>query len=372
MLWFVMLATAGDTAPSARALLPQTVAPQHHSPLTVVWTSSNGAERKTHGLFWSHIPKTSTTFGRTVFAYACHPPETFANVSTHYPPQPEAGTCDRLSRQQNELVDEVARARHLDQAAHPTPVPTRNRVTTRTWYHLGVPTESEPIIRVAPGVSIVTLLRKPAMRIRSEFRMMMTCAPYDLDRCRAGPGTNNATGTSWGWERSVRARALLAINETARRNPNASEYESAQSYASALAPENGLWGCQTKMLLGYGCHEAHEPTLAEREHAMRLVRGIEPGMAFVGLIERYAESVCLFHAIHGGPLFAFEVEHNSSRAMKEPSSSADSVFEGGSADPDVELYTLAADRFEREVREHRSEMESCLSSLALPTAASRG
>jgi len=357
--------------PSARALLPQEFATPQRSPSSVVWTPSTGAERKTHGLFWSHIPKTSTTFGRTIFAYACQPAEQFANVSTHIPPQPETGSCDRLSAQQNRLVDQFALYRHMDEDKR-SYVPSRRGPVVRTWYHLGAPTaaDDEGRSEVAPGVAVVTLLRKPSMRIRSEFRMMMTCAPHDVDTCHAGPAVNPTPGTDWGWEWAVRSRALRALFDAYQSDPNVSETVSAQRYADALSSDNALWGCQTRMLLGYGCHESHEPTADERAYAMKLMRGSEPGVGFVGLTERYAESVCLFHAINGGSLFAFEVEsHNATRASTEPASPVDSIFDGQDNDPDVQLYDLAVARFERELRAHRSDMTACLAALPAPTKA---
>ena len=59
----------------------------------------------------------------------------------------------------------------------------------------------------------------------------------------------------------------------------------------------GVAGCATRMLLGGKCARArHVKTAFPVGRAMGAVRQL----AFVGLQERWADSVCLFHAMLGG------------------------------------------------------------------------
>jgi len=168
------------------------------------------------------------------------------------------------------------------------------------------------------------------------------------------------------------------------------------AFRRVLIERNALYGCQTKMILGVGCHESHALTPSEMQRARQYVSSGE--LAFVGLSERYQESVCLFHVMHGGPLWDFEAHlpaHEPSSYMDadavaravmpnpedeaprtsfaatvrdavtlSASGTTEADFEGGSDDPDNEIYALAVRRFDASIAEHRYEMESCLRALA--------
>ena len=66
----------------------------------------------------------------------------------------------------------------------------------------------------------------------------------------------------------------------------------------------GLRGCMTKMVLGKQCSERYQLTNADLEEAKRLVRS---ELAFVGIVEKWQESVRLFHSLHGGKLYSDEI-----------------------------------------------------------------
>ena len=59
----------------------------------------------------------------------------------------------------------------------------------------------------------------------------------------------------------------------------------------------GIAGCATKMLLGHQCASTHPITDADVAKAVRIVK---EGFAYVGLLEHWATSVCLFHATFRG------------------------------------------------------------------------
>ena len=58
------------------------------------------------------------------------------------------------------------------------------------------------------------------------------------------------------------------------------------------------------MVLGKQCSERYALTSADLEEAKRIVRS---EIAFVGIVERWKESVRLFHSMHGGPLYNEEL-----------------------------------------------------------------
>ena len=66
----------------------------------------------------------------------------------------------------------------------------------------------------------------------------------------------------------------------------------------------GLRGCMTKMILGKQCSERYQLTNSDLEEAKRLVRS---ELAFVGIAEKWQESVRLFHSLHGGQLHSDEI-----------------------------------------------------------------
>ena len=93
-----------------------------HGPMAK-WTPAAGTHQSLSNIFWTHIPKTSTTFSRTVFSYACGvTADDFAATSTHAPPRPSPGACSaRLSAEQDGIVN--------------ASIATGNS----TWFHLPVP-----------------------------------------------------------------------------------------------------------------------------------------------------------------------------------------------------------------------------------------
>ena len=102
-------------------------------------TSQNDQLIADHGgIFWTHIPKTSTSFGRTIFSWAC--PDyaaRFAQVGTSHPPY-LFSTCGRISNFTLALSSE----KHYG------------------WFHY-------PVFPNARSLAIVALFRSPEQRPRS-------------------------------------------------------------------------------------------------------------------------------------------------------------------------------------------------------------
>jgi len=95
----------------------------------------------------------------------------------------------------------------------------------------------------------------------------------------------------------------------------------------------------------------------------RVVDFIEREMAFVGLLEEWEKTICLFHASFGGPLFAAELMNvrptavgNGGRASQYNESELGDVLDAA----DQAVYAAAKRRFERDVRDHHEDISQCL------------
>ena len=381
----VLLCTALRAVVCASVGLPSMIEPEgreHYDPSVPLPSGAIGYYTPTHStqqltnIFWSHIPKTSTTFARTVFSYACGPQsDDFVHTRSDSIPRPYPGSCSgRLSAEQDKI--------------------TRSGRSI-SWYHMPVPWERTSDTSVIPSTTkqVVTLLRNPSARMRSEFLLQagpdgfICCAPINIE--------DYLPGTSWGWDRLHRTPAILAAQgrqihwanvvdaswhlQDAPANATLSTpRKRAQAYRQLLHNEDALYGCQTKMLLGYGCHEARILTPLDRELARRLVLSVTPGLAFVGFTERYAESVCLFHAMFGGTAYNFETDPDYTPSLATAGASRDLLeqqpgasdeltaddFHGGAADPDEEIYHLATQRFDEAIADNRDEVNRCLAQMA--------
>lgn len=105
----------------------------------------------------------------------------------------------------------------------------------------------------------------------------------------------------------------------------------------------GLRGCMTKMVLGRQCSEKYQLTHADLQEAKRIV---SEELAFVGLTERWHESVRLFHSMHGGILHSEEL-YIRTRESPPAIENVRTALDGSSYDYfDEELYRTAMETFE--------------------------
>jgi hypothetical protein len=123
----------------------------------------------------------------------------------------------------------------------------------------------------------------------------------------------------------------------------------------------GVLGCQTKMLTGHSCLSSlpsHQlPQLVEKAKEI-----LSTHMAFVGLTERWAESICLFHAMYGGHTSQFEFTNSRPALIDEndlPIRIHQSQF--NLTDPyDNQIYQWAEHWFEEQKQFHQKEVTKCL------------
>jgi len=323
-------------------------------------------------MFWPHVPKTSTTFARTIFSYACGPDaDDIAAIDTIRPPFIQNGTCsDALSQQQMQVAQQMMSDHHA-----------------ATWYHMPLPQAAGPASGPSSRVSAIMLLRKPGQRLRSAMAQMETC-PHPCTCCSdSGSESDGIYGVSWGWNhltytqtwqtahglRHAFAGESFAFDGDPRYTNDTTLYTTfarQRKYLMQLRNNHSLHGCQTKFVLGYGCHESHDLTQDEIDRAVNYVRD---SAAYVGIMERYGESVCLFHAMHGGPLYEAELKgldlERAAHPREHPWAQrhmGDMELSMLATDPaDDALYLAATQRFDSLVLKHSADMRECMRQVAL-------
>ena len=377
MLTVALFPLAAVPPPEQGAMTPSTPEELY----TVLWTPPHNPKRLTN-LFWSHVPKTSTTFSRTFFSYACGANRTIT---------------PRFRRRSRRCLRK-ARAQPRSPRSRTTSSTARRAMPGHTWYHQEVPWTKGNTPQTS--VRAVTLLREPAARMHSEYRHLASPEGYI---CCGSREKSTMPGQHWGWDDEARRIAIATAHGKTIEGewwlPVDGMHDwmkpsnvRLSKYRDVLQTRASLYGCQTKMLIGVGCHESHNLTATDVERARKYVRS--PNLAFVGLMERYMESVCLFHAQHGGPLYSFEVflerpaEETSIHVLESAHASGlvnDYIFGkiqdefraaprddttvndfkvSSSVDPDVEIYELARQRFEAGLAEHRQHVDECMRSVA--------
>ena len=131
----------------------------------------------------------------------------------------------------------------------------------------------------------------------------------------------------------------------------------------------GVKGCQARMLSGSYCaSEANSPFTAL--DGLRLSRTVIHRMGFIGLTERWDESVCLFHAMYGGEVFEVEFQNNRPSdtirqiryepKIRHPSPILQEHIDMIEDPVDSLAYTWALRWFDEQLRYHSQAVESCL------------
>ena len=123
----------------------------------------------------------------------------------------------------------------------------------------------------------------------------------------------------------------------------------------------GIPGCTTRMMLGGKCARAkHVQQTFNRHRAAAAVRAL----AFVGILERWRDSICLFHKMHGGlPRdIEFAMTHSTQShrvAVQKPGTLFDaptpydeSVLDGVEDPDDEAVYAAALETFAAEMRRY--------------------
>lgn len=248
---------------------------------------------------WLHVPKTGTSFMNTVWHYACTLPAA-------------ASASDFASMYEKQFAARYPPAAHCTAMLDHSPA-THKPMGDGEW-------------AAHPG-AFVTMLREPSARLVSAFKhgrhCIQDCSPeMELDSpCRA-----------------VRDNRRFYKCKALRRAKSLREY----------AAEPAARGCTARMLIGHACNDPLG--LLANETARAVERLASGGFAFVGLVEEWDLSVCLFHRLLGGTprpqeFTAVRVNKASGAMLRRPS------LLGGLADEwDEAVYVAGRARFRRQVR----------------------
>ena len=297
------------------------------------WSSALSAKSALlRDVFWVHVPKTGSSFSRTIFSYACGPDSfPYDQVSSALVPK-IAGDCSGMRSKLQAGVD-------------------------HSWFHMPVPPQLQ-----ATGRSVVMMLRPPRQRLLSASGHIATCSVRQKPRCmccagkwddwtiqNVGHGDASVQGNSWGWSQGDRQ---LAVDATKERG--------LAGYMDVLGRRNALTGCYAKMMNGIGCNEEYQLSADKVQKAADFV---EHKASFVGMTGRFEESICLFHAMYGGTLYHFEAKEFVI-ARGEPREPHDESALGDWEDEeDNVVYAAGSRRFAKDLAAHDEQVRSCMATL---------
>lgn len=257
------------------------------------------SDRKT--IRWLHIPKTGTSFANIVWHYGC--PDiprnaSVANYKTHF----EGALDNAYPIQENcpYLVDH-------------TPA-THKPIGEKEWEdHHG---------------SFVSMFREPTSRIESAFNYhkhcIQDCNPENDDMWKCPRIRDHRNDRACKSVKSAKCLTQYALAEPAQ-------------------------GCQTKMIYGIPCTGAMAMDPVKRKLAAQRVKN---GFAFVGLVEEWELSLCLFHRVLGGHPFPVESDHVREGSSSQGGNCSVQVESqlGEQKDPvDTLVYNAAKEKFEQQV-----------------------
>ena len=294
-------------------------------PYDIVWQRSGPAPEELRAIYLVHVPKTATTFMRTVLSYACGPKAYgFAHVGTGNPVRIN-GDCHGM--------------RSPLQAG-----------SSHGWMHMPVPHSLRSSLQ-----HVVVHFRKPSQRLLSATHHIVRCAarPQGCSCCSEGGGIQ-PRGGSWGWSGEDRSRAISTAGSGG-----------AAGVVKMLHRVHAATGCMTKMLLGIGCQQRYDLTPEKVQQAVGYVGQI----GFVALMSgphAYERSVCLLHARFGGSVYPFEVPCYSDEAREEYDESV--LGDIADKDEDNAVYAAAVARFESEWDRLRDQTEGCMQAVRARTS----
>ena len=122
----------------------------------------------------------------------------------------------------------------------------------------------------------------------------------------------------------------------------------------------GITGCQTRMLTGYACASLQSPA----DKLERALNALSTRFVFMGLTERWTESMCLFHAMYGGRVLPVEFENAHPTDPTQYLTDADRLFLQSNAsdvDPyDARVFDYVTRWFEEQLAVHHRYVIECV------------
>lgn len=118
-------------------------------------------------------------------------------------------------------------------------------------------------------------------------------------------------------------RLKSAFSFRARPWPHLSNLRNASISFETYVNESHIPNCQLKMVLGHRCYDDIPPHSLNVSLAIQRVRSPK---FFFGITDRWEESICLFHAWHGGQTQKFELRNNRPTKKMNMSGAPSQVF----------------------------------------------
>ena len=120
---------------------------------------------------------------------------------------------------------------------------------------------------------------------------------------------------------------------------------------------------QLHVELTHFCGDAARALVADEGVRQRVTDFVATGMAFVGILERYDETVCLWHARFGEPLWTTEIQARGEGSLYDAAPYDSLKSKSSKRSFDEHLYRVALKRFEEEVKAHQEDVDECLASI---------
>ena len=276
-------------------------------------------------LRWLHFPKAGTSFANTILHTACPKAPHDASVAPNTPPEwPPIGLKEHYARPA--CIIEVTPSRPHEPARYPRDVGT-----------------------------VIALFRSPRARLTSSWSFLHAALQPE---CLRDP--NDLIDRSLAALGGAEPRALLhshGIPLGLMKAYIANGCSLPIEYLLRPDIRNRTMGVQSKLSLGL------KPGLAVSDERVQrawkggdgLRRRLQSAFAFVGLTERWADTICLFHARFGGVVRAVELRNNrptSGLGVKA------ALPEALLSDPmDEAAYQMVLERFEADVRRFQKKWE---------------
>lgn len=251
---------------------------------------------------WLHVPKTGTSFANTVWHYGC--PDMADDVSV--------AAYDR--RFENEINERYPLEKWCPRLVDHTPG-THKPIGVDEWaQHEG---------------HFVALLREPAARMSSAYSFL-------AHHCVKDCNPENAETAHQGACSKVRDPLRQQSSECTTLHAS----RCLADYASSVPAH----GCASKMILGYPCNG--NTTLSSAD-IVTAVQRLRRGFSFVGLVEEWDLSLCMFHRLMGGTPLPVEFAHV--RGNEHHEGPTDCPPSRGEDPVDEPLYAAAREIFEAQV-----------------------
>ena len=265
-------------------------------------------------LYWLHVPKTGTSFLATVWNYACGQGKEMLDITVSDSYAPGCAPCYGRALMERYPQDEYC----TEGVLH----------SKFTLYHAPISVERIQ----ATGMHVVAMFRQPTQRLISAHKDHNRAPEFSIS------------------ERDVLQKACA--NES----------------AECFARYPGIAGCMTRMLSGRTCTElshvrGSNPFDGGRAFVGKAKEAVAQ-LAFVGLTERWNESVCLFHRMFGGSINPGEFMNFHHHQGHDGSDMYEDELNGFRDAADEEVYAAAQRRFESLLEEHVPAGESACDGLA--------